>query len=355
MDHSRADTIFPHLPRAGDPLLATPGGKTIRGRVLWRSSQDGTIWLAPIPASGLTAWSKAHRATPNTRSELLAKLNKPGLAASARGEVPLHQEGLPRPGDPLVLHFTLGVVYWMRSDALMACRVFNDGLLDWGSAAIVEPTSADPDEQVALDHARRALHDVLPVGRCTKLLVSGDRTRSREVTITNRWIDTALGSSAPCDDALLRLRTATEQRLHLDNAAVMDEAMELELATQISDYPGPSVAMAAIDPTHVVVDHASPDVDDGTVTIWRVDEGLEVLHDLAKAPLTLWLRAREDHPLTAARAAKLASALVAGAALLNRVQHLTVAAMRRDRPRWEAIRTEAEFVTYTRRMAGVGD
>ncbi len=91
------------------------------------------------------------------------------------------------------------------------------------------------------------------------------------------------------------------------------------------------------------------------MTIWRVDDGLEVRHDLAKAPLILWLRAQQDHSLTAARAAKLASALVSGAALLNRVHYLAVAAVRRDRPRWEAIRSEAEFVTQVRRRAGIGD
>lgn len=339
MEQPRPENLLTHLPPAGHPLLVVPADTSAESAALWRVG--GQTWLAPVLDCGLVAWSKSRPMTPAIARSEAVRLVVPGLLDRARGEEPHRPYLLPERGQPLVVNFDLGIAYWLRHGRLMHAPWFDDGLIGWGPVGPVVRLDADPAERAAIDEAVRTLRDAGPVASQTTLKLPERDAQPRDVVVANRWISTNPRVAGP-NDALLTLRTRDGYRLHVGDAVALDRHMMLDLATEVAAYPG-----AADDETDELptleVSHPEPDRADGIVTTWRVDDGLAVLHDLRHAPLTVWLRSQEDHPLTEDRAVRLASALAAAAARLDRVYRLATTAALRDHDRRTAVRAEADF------------
>lgn len=348
MEQPRPENLLPHLPPAGHPLLVVPADTSAESAALWRVG--GQTWLAPVLDCGLVAWSKSCPMTPAIARREAVRLAVPGLLDRARGEEPHRPHLLPERGQPVVVNFDHGVAYWLQHGRLMHGPWFDDGLIGWGPVGPVDRPDADPAERAAIDEAVRTLRAAAPGGPHSKLDRPERDGQPRDVVVANRWISTSPRAAEP-KDSLLTLRTKDGYRLHVGDAVVLDRRMVLDLAAEVAAYPG-TADDESDEPPVLVVRHPEPDHDDGIVTTWHVDDGLAVLHDLRHAPLTVWLRAQEDHPLTEDRAVRLASALSAAAARLDRVYQLAVTAVRRDHDRHIGVRAEADFAAALRGAKG---
>lgn len=335
MAHARPEMALRYLPRPGDAIFAVPRNGTWPGRVFWLIDQR--TWQAPLLPCGLVAWSKAEPA----RGEETASLTAPLRALEQDNRIDSDQlpspDVLPQSGQPLLLDAAVRRGFWKHGGQLMTSP-WSEGLLIWTDVSAVHPAEAAPQQRPVLAHAARTLREATPQITTTLNIPFRDR-RARDIIIANRWIETAVRPKGIAGPRLC-LRTRDAYRLHIGDAALLDRAMAEHLATELTAYPGTHDK----DTSAVPVTHAQPTATDGLVTIWRVAEGLEVQHDLRQSPLTLWLRSQEDHNLTDEHAAGLASALVAGVELLDRVQYLAVTAVHHDHPRYAAVRAEAAFI-----------
>lgn len=347
MDQPRPENLLSHLPPAGHPLLVVPADEKAESAALWRV--DGQTWIAPVLDCGLIAWSKSRPMTPAAARPEAVRLAVPGLLDRVRGEEPHRPYLLPERGQPVVVNPDFAVAYWLRHGRLMHGPWFADGLIGWGPVGQVVRVDADPAERAAIDEAVRTLSAASPGPHSTLNLPERD-DQPRDVVVANRWISTNPRPAGP-KNALLTLRTGGGYRLHVGDAVVLDRHMALDLATEVAAYPGSADDESDQSPV-LVVRHPEPDREDGIVTTWHVDDGLAVLHDLRHAPHTVWLRAQECHMLTEVRAVRLASALAAAAARLDRLHQLTITAAMRDHDRHSGVRIEADFAAALRAVRG---
>jgi hypothetical protein len=117
----------------------------------------------------------------------------------------------------------------------------------------------------------------------------------------------------------------------------LDRETALTVAAEVIAHPATPARPAARVP------HQQPTSDTDTTTIWRVEDDLVVVHDLAHRPCVVLLYCPRVRPLTVSSAERLAGALAAAADRLAHVHHLTAMAMHHDRPRRAALTAEAAF------------